>query len=311
MNTSPPYGLPRLHGGPGSDRRGTPRHLSRPTAGLDERWTTIDGVEIFYRQAAGPPGAPVVTHLHGFGLSGNYLLPTAQDLATDFRTFVPDLPGFGRSGDPVRVPGVPELAREAADFLTDRGVSRSSLVGNSLGCTVVCEFANQFPERLDRAVLVSPAGGPFNQPLRRAVGQLLRDGLREPPRLLGVALPDYLRFGVGSTLRLFEALTRFPTLDRLLDLPVPTLVVVGTRDPLMPDETRILQLARDHRHDSVVLVALQNAAHAVNFSHPRELAALIRRFMADQPLALPDEPGRARAYEIHRGDRMPPLRDPE
>jgi pimeloyl-ACP methyl ester carboxylesterase len=300
--------LPRLRSGSRSDRRGTHRHLSRPTAGLDERWTTIDGIEVFYRDSPGPPGAAVMTHLHGFGLSGRYLLPTARDLTTVFRTFVPDLPGFGRSGDPTRAPGVPELAREAADFLTDRGVARSTLVGNSLGCAVVCEFAHQFPERLDRAVLVSPAGGPFNQPLRRAVRQLLRDGPREPPRLLRVAVPDYLRFGLTSTLRLFEALTRFPTLDRLLDLPVPTLVVVGTRDPLMPEEARIVQVARDHRHDSVVVVALQDAAHAVNFSHPRELATLIRRFMADQPLDLPDEPGGARAHEIYRGDRMPPLR---
>jgi pimeloyl-ACP methyl ester carboxylesterase len=32
-------------------------------------------------------------HLHGFGLSGRYLLPTAELLAGEFRTLVPDLPG--------------------------------------------------------------------------------------------------------------------------------------------------------------------------------------------------------------------------
>ncbi|HZA03478.1 MAG TPA: alpha/beta hydrolase [Propionibacteriaceae bacterium] len=303
MDIAPPYALPRLRRN--QDRRGTHRHLSRPTEGLDEHWTTIDGVEVFYRSAPGPPGAPVMTHLHGFGLSGRYLLPTAQALAGDFRTFVPDLPGFGRSGDPPRPPGLPELAREAADFLTDRGVARSTLVGNSLGCTVVCEFAHQFPDRVDRAILVSPAGGPFNQPLRRAVRQLLSDSLREPPRLLRVAVPDYLRFGVSSTLRLFEAITRYPTLDRLLDLSVPTLVVVGNCDPLLPEEGTIVQVARDHLHDSIVVVVLEGAAHAVNFSHPEELATLIRRFMADLPLELPNEPGGARAYEIYRGEGMP------
>lgn len=268
----------------------------------------MDDVEVFYRESPGRPGAPVMMHVHGFGLSGRYLLPTARVLAEDFHTFVPDLPGFGRSGNPTRAPGVPEMAREAADFLTDRGVARATLVGNSMGCPVICEFAYQFPDRLDRAVLVSPAGGPYNQPLRRAVRQLLRVGLREPPRLLRVAVPDYLRFGVPSTIRMFEALTQYPTLDRLLDLPVPTLVVIGTRDPLIPDQARILRLARQHLHDSVVVVLLNQAAHAVNFSHPGLLATLIRRFMADQSLDLAAESGRPRAYEIHRGDRLPPLR---
>src|SRR5918997_579285 len=141
VDIAPPYALPRLRRS--QDRRGTHRHLSRPTEGLDENWTTIDGVEVFYRSAPGPPGAPVMTHLHGFGLSGRYLLPTAQVLAGDFRTFVPDLPGFGRSGDPPRPPGLPELAREAADFLTDRGVAPATLGGKSVGCTGVMEIAQQ------------------------------------------------------------------------------------------------------------------------------------------------------------------------
>ena len=50
-----------------------------------------------------------------------------------------------------------------------------------MGCPVICEFAHHYPERLERAVLVSPAGGLYNQPLRRAMGQLARDGVREPP----------------------------------------------------------------------------------------------------------------------------------
>jgi pimeloyl-ACP methyl ester carboxylesterase len=53
---------------------------------------------VFYRESTKTPDAPVMMHLHGFGLSGQYLVPTADQLAGDFHTFVPDLPGFGRSG---------------------------------------------------------------------------------------------------------------------------------------------------------------------------------------------------------------------
>src|SRR5690606_32567030 len=75
--------------------RMTPR---RAASALAERWTMIDGVDVFYRESANPPDARVMTHLHGFGLSGRYLLPTAELLADEFHTYVPDLPGFGRSG---------------------------------------------------------------------------------------------------------------------------------------------------------------------------------------------------------------------
>ncbi|QKJ19338.1 alpha/beta fold hydrolase [Microbacterium hominis] len=274
---------------------------------LVERRARIEGVDVFYRESAHASSDPrVIAHLHGFGLSGRYLLPTAELLADEFRTLVPDLPGFGRSA---RVPGmldIPDLAHAAASFLDDRGAERATLVGNAMGCPVIVEFAHHYPERIDRAVLVSPAGGYFNRPLTRAVAQLARDAPREPVRLAGVVVPDYVRFGIPSTLRLFRALTRYPTLQRLLELHVPTLVVLGSRDPLLPGAHRVNEVAG--RTDTRVLVVLiEGAAHAINFSHPEELAHLIRLFMNDRPIV--DHPGwgDVRLYEIHRGANHPPV----
>ncbi|WP_163543670.1 alpha/beta fold hydrolase [Occultella kanbiaonis] len=283
-------------------------HPRRPASSLTDTWTKVDGVDVFYRASPASPGAPVMTHLHGFGLSGRYLLPTAELLADEFLTYVPDLPGFGRSGRPRDVLDVPDLAHAAARFLDDRGVRSTTLVGNSMGCPVICEFAHVYPERLDRAVLVSPAGGIQNQPLRRAIGQLTKDGTREPAKMLSVATPDYLRFGVPSTVRLFRALTRYPTLERLLELSLPTLVVLGDRDPLLPGAERIREVA-GQTDNHVLVVVIEGAAHAINFSHPGELAHAIRLFMRDEPIVDdPDSPGTASVYEIHRGTLHPPAK---
>src|SRR4051812_5621951 len=122
--------------------RGTKRRFSRPASRLAERWTTIDDVDVFYRESPHPPAdAPVMMHLHGFGLSGRYLLPTAEALSDEFHTLVPDLPGFGRSGRPSRPLDVPEMAHAAAAFLDDRQIQSATLVGYSMGCPVICEFA--------------------------------------------------------------------------------------------------------------------------------------------------------------------------
>jgi len=287
--------------------KSAPRRLPRrPASGLAERWTTVDGIDVFYRESMSPPDAPAMMHVHGFGLSGRYLLPTAERLADDFHTLVPDLPGFGRSGRAPHGLDIPDLARAAARFLDDRGIERATLVGNSMGCPVILEFAHHYPERIDRAVLVSPAGGVHNQPLRRAVGQLSRDGVREPPRMVTVAAPDYLRFGVPSTVRMFRALTQYPSLARLLDLSIPTLVVVGERDPLMPHHQRVREVA-EQTDNHVLVVAIEGAAHAINFSHPGELAHAIRLFMADEPIVDdPNSPGHARLWEVHRSPHLPP-----
>jgi pimeloyl-ACP methyl ester carboxylesterase len=303
--------MPRSHpAGPSPDvvprksRRGLARRRTRPPTNLSNRWTTVDDVMVFYRESTKTPDAPVMMHLHGFGLSGSYLVPTADQLANDFHTFVPDLPGFGRSGRASAL-DVPDLAHSAARFLDERGIESVTLVGNSMGCPVICEFAYHYPERLNRAVLVSPAGGLHNQPLLRAVGQLAQDGGREPPRMLSVAVPDYLRFGVPSTFKMFRGLTQYPSLQRLLDLKVPTLVVLGDRDPLMPSPARIREVA-SQTDNHVLVVVIEGAAHAINFSHPGELANVIRLFMKDQPIVDdPNSPGNSRAYEIHRGTHHP------
>ncbi len=147
---TPPGPVPPVVG------RRWPGRSRQQVTGLTERSTVVGGVDVFYRESTELPDAPVMMHLHGFGLSGRYLLPTAELLCRDFRTFVSDLPGFGRSGRGGAPLEVPEMARAAAAFLDDRGIERVTMVGNSMGCPVICEFAHLYPDRLERAVLDFP-----------------------------------------------------------------------------------------------------------------------------------------------------------
>jgi pimeloyl-ACP methyl ester carboxylesterase len=180
---------------------------------------------------------------------------------------------------------LPGLARALVSYCDEVGIERATFVGNSLGCPIIVELATSFPDRIDRAVLVSPAGGPNNQPLRRALSQMAVDGLREPPSMLPIAVRDYLRFGVLQSLSLFRAMTRYPTLDRLPNLVVPTLVIAGARDPLVRID-RVHHLASMPHVDAVKVPG----AHALNFSAPELIAELIEAHLADQPLAAPTGP---------------------
>src|SRR3954447_12850819 len=174
---------------------------------------------MFHRSFAGGDAArtPIV-HVHGFGISGSYLEPTAARLAGRYPTYVPDLPGMGRSISPERPLDLPGLAKALVAYCDQVGVKRPTFVGNSLGCPLIVEVASRFPDRIERAVLVSPAGGPNNMPVVRAIGQMVLDAPREPLALLPIAVRDYLRFGVMAGWRLFRAMMRYPTLERVASL---------------------------------------------------------------------------------------------
>jgi pimeloyl-ACP methyl ester carboxylesterase len=271
-------------------------------AGDEASWTQgavrVGGRTVFYRRSHGDVGGVPIVHVHGFGISGSYLMPTARLLADHSVNVVPDLPGYGRSERPGRTLGIPALADALLAILDALELDTVVLLGNSMGCPVILEVAHAAPDRVHRLVLVSPAGGVQNQPLPRALAQLAMDGVRESPRMAPVAVPDYVRFGPLNALRLFSQLTRFPSLERLLHTPVPSLAVLGARDPLMPRPQRVREVgSRAPEHVTVVLI--EGAAHAINFSHPAELANVIRSWLDGRPIRDdPAAPGLARVLQV-------------
>jgi pimeloyl-ACP methyl ester carboxylesterase len=246
-------------------------------AGWVTEWLQVGGTRVHCRRSTHGSGPPLV-HIHGFAISGSYLVPTARVLAGRRVNVVPDLPGYGRSERRDRVLDIPALAEALLGILDVLGIDHAVLIGNSMGCPIALEVAHEAPERVDRLVLVSPAGGRHNQPLLRALGQLATDAGRESPRMIPVALPDYVRFGPLNGLRLFHELTLFPSLERLLHTRVPTLAVLGGRDPLMPSPSRVREVGRGAA-DGVTIALVERAAHAVNFSHPEELAWLVEAWL--------------------------------
>ena len=123
--------------------------------GWSEHRVPVGGSTVFYRRGDGPAERTPLVHVHGFGISGSYLLPTARRLTSHGVNIVPDLPGYGRSPRPPRTLGIPALADALAGMLDALELERVVLVGNSMGCPVVLEAARRAPERVAGLVLVS------------------------------------------------------------------------------------------------------------------------------------------------------------
>jgi len=256
--------------------------IREPLAPLEGGFVMADGVHLYHRtcERAGP-SAPAIVHLHGFGISGSYLEPTAVRLIEEARHYIPDLPGTGGSGEPERTLDIPGAMRSLVGYLDAVGLERATFVGNSLGCITLIELAARHPERVERIIFVSPAGGPNNQPMVRALAQMSIDALREPMDLTRIATRDYLRFGLIQSYSLFRSMTRYPTIDRLEELDRPMLVVLGRRDPLV-DEERVRSRLIGREDTATVII---DGAHALNFTHPETVAALVRAQLNGTSLA--------------------------
>ena len=203
--------------------------MGRSSTELKEVWTILDGLPILYRTNTLDPGpdARTIIHIHGFAISGRYLLPTAALLASEYRTFVPDLPGFGRSIHPRKTLTIDRLGDAVVRFMDQLGIERAILLSNSLGAPITGRVIDRYRDRAEAVVLVSPAGGVYNEPMVRAFWQLGLAGIREPLGMLPIAARDYSRFGVRSSVALLRSMLAYPAAQRVRELTLPTLVVLG------------------------------------------------------------------------------------
>ncbi|MFN2530255.1 MAG: alpha/beta fold hydrolase [Pyrinomonadaceae bacterium] len=156
------------------------------------RFIEVDGVRVHYQEAGVKSGPPLVL-LHGFASStlvwSKVFLRFAE---IGFRVIVPDLIGFGYSSKPRNAKyTIPGQARFVERFLDRLNIDKAIVVGSSYGGAVAATCALDYPERVDRLVLVGPVTN--NRPLRfnlmrlfgfRGVGDIVSPLLIGSRRLL-------------------------------------------------------------------------------------------------------------------------------
>jgi pimeloyl-ACP methyl ester carboxylesterase len=236
---------------------------------------------MFARVSAGAGfGGPPMVLVHGLGVSGRYLLPTARRLTDDYPVFVPDLPGWGKSEKPPHAPTVPQAADALATWMRQNELSRACLIGNSLGCQFIIDLAVRHPELVGWAVLVGPTVDPA---ARTLIGQSVRgfrDLLREPLSYWPLLTRDYLVTGPVRTVVTLRHALADPVVEKLPRVTAPTLVVRGSRDPIAP-QPWVEEMVRLLPHGRQLVIP--GAAHVANYTAPDELAAAVRAFVREVP----------------------------
>lgn len=116
---------------------------------------TVDGVELFYREA-GPVEAPVIVLLHGFPTSSHMFRNLIPALADRYRVIAPDYPGFGNSAQPAIEEfdyTFDNLAEVMDHFIEDLGIKKYSLYLMDYGAPIGFRLASKNPEQIESLIV--------------------------------------------------------------------------------------------------------------------------------------------------------------
>ena len=277
---------------------------------VHQREIRIHGRKLAYKESDGT--GPAVLLVHGITNSSETWAPVTKRLAeTDLRVLVVDLPGHGESE---RQRGDHSLGAHASilrDFLGALEVESATVVGHSLGGGIVMQFSYQFPEMVDRLVLVNSGGlgREVSVAIRAATlplaEQVIGIGASEPvtSRLawvgnqlgrvgikiggdIGIALTGMASLGNRERREAFVRTARsvisprgqrVSATDKLyLAEDVPTLLVHGDHDGIIPcaHSRAAAELMPGSR-----LEIFERAGHFPQVDEPNRFVALLRDFI--------------------------------
>ena len=254
----------------------------------------------------GNPADSAVVLIHGYTDNARDWVPLLPYLSKNHRLILVDIRGHGQSSKPECCYTRLDFAYDIKLLLDKLGVAKADVVGHSLGSIIAQTFAEYWPKRTRRVVLISSTGGwPPGRPGKTAQFDYAAEirKLKEPidadsPFMVAwwdsptPVDPDFIRRqrkdAAGIPLRVWLAvLDQGLAADAYADLQgtlprlkAPTLLIWGSKDPIMEPEVR--QSLSDALPDAKVKV-FEGLGHNPFWEDPRGVADVINAFLDPQP----------------------------
>jgi pimeloyl-ACP methyl ester carboxylesterase len=292
-------------------------------APVETKTVQVHGRAVSYAEAG---SGQLLLLIHGMAGTAENWRAVIEPLARAHTVIAPDFPGHGRSAPGGGDYSLGSLAAGLRDLLLTLGHDRATLVGHSLGGGVAMQFTYQFPEMVERLVLVSSGGlGPEVSPILRAaalpgadlfigataeigqrVGSALGRGLgaigMRPNADLAEVARGYASLADAERRKAFLATLhavvgtagqRVAAVDRLyLAEALPLLIIWGERDPIIP----VAHAEEAHRAlPNSRLEIFEGAGHLPQLEEPGRFVTALERFLAEtEPAKFDRDEWRAR-----------------
>jgi len=124
---------------------------TRGRTGIEDRFAEVNGVRLHYLVAG--TGNPVIL-LHGYAENSHMWRPLMLQLAKSHTVIAPDLRGFGQSSKPMTGYDKKTMAQDVHALAQSLGYQHEVVVGHDIGLMVAYAYAAQYPNEVDRIVLM-------------------------------------------------------------------------------------------------------------------------------------------------------------
>jgi pimeloyl-ACP methyl ester carboxylesterase len=220
----------------------------------------------------GDPSRPPLVMLHGLASSPRCWQRTLPAVEHCHRVLL-----VGLFAGATRRFGLEDSARELVEALAAQGVGPAAMVGHSMGGLVALHVAALAPEQVDSLVLVDVPAIPIR---RRRLGQALavaRSSVRREASALGLVLGCVLRTSPMALIAATRATAAADLERQAVDAAVPTLLVWGARDGIVP-----LQIGERLASGmpSARLVVIPAAGHQPMWEAPAAFNAALGTFLS-------------------------------
>ncbi len=275
---------------------------------LEDQFIKIGSINTRFWMA-GDTGPPVLL-IHGIGGSVEEWRFNIEALAEHHRVYALDMVGSGHSDKPAAEYSFSYLAQFVNDFMDAQTIERATLIGHSLGGGVVLKFAIQFPDKVDRLVLVSSAGlgkevhlafrlsslpligNWLTRPSRKGTAQLLTDCYFDQDLITDEFVEFKYRLAAQpgaqeSFLSTVRAQGNFggqrdhvvhSIVDNLASITAPTLIIWGQQDRILPVAHAGIAASRI---PNVRLHIFDPCGHCPPEERPEEFNALVLDFLTE------------------------------
>ncbi len=268
-------------------------------ASLESCFLEAGGLRLHYLSVGGAkaglkePGPPLVL-LHGIGGSTALWQANLTALAARHRVVVVDLPGHGLSEKFSGEYTLEFFSEVISGLLQKLGADPVVLIGHSLGGHIALQVAHSHPEQVDRLVLVAPGGlGPdlelgFLEKILSSLDcdavRTMLEGLFYDPALVTKPMlegtyKNLSRPGAWEALVATVSACRARPYERVEELAVPSLLVVGEKDSIIPPD---YGKEAQKRFANAQLWMVEECGHCPQIEKPTEFVERLNSFLISE-----------------------------
>jgi pimeloyl-ACP methyl ester carboxylesterase len=279
--------------------------LKKEYANEHSKFIEINGMQVHYRDEG--KGFPIVL-VHGTGSSLHTWNDWTTALSENHRVIRMDLPAFGLTGPNKNANySIEAYTQFLHQFLSKIKLDKFYLAGNSLGGNIAWNYAAEYPEQIEKLILVDASGLPTNKPqpaifkmaktpvlnalflyvtpkffIKKNMEQVYADDTKITDALSTRYHKMALRVGNRQAF-IDRAKTDFKlgekaNLEKLRSIQTPTLLIWGAKDTWIP-------LDNGKRMNNILsnskLVVLENSGHVPMEENPKESFEVLSSFLND------------------------------